>query len=172
MEEGINESHWFLYWYHPYHHPRRMRVCSCLGTIRSHLTLSVGSSKPTYKNMRMIKITASTIYLSVCSESTVVFHLFILIFATPLSTMCHYQHFTNEETKTEIRTANKWWKQDSKLGVTDSTGFSLPLPVCSEQGDLKQYLVRKNDMGVDIQNPHENIALFLNIAKSVAEKMD
>ena len=45
--------------------------------IRSHLNISFGSSNSTYKNMVVVKKTASTIYLSVCSVSSVVFHLFI-----------------------------------------------------------------------------------------------
>lgn len=50
LGKRINESHWFLYWYHPYHPPSRMRVCLCSGMIRPHLSISFSSSNPTDKN--------------------------------------------------------------------------------------------------------------------------
>lgn len=37
---------------------------------------------------------------------------------------------------------------------------------------LETIFNKKNDVGMDIKNTHENIALFLNIIKSVTEKMD
>lgn len=140
LEKRINESLWFLYWYHPYHHPLRMRVCLCLGMIRPHLSISFSSSNPSDKNNSKNHWFECLLCVS-CCILPLYFNLHKpLLYYVLLTT---FYKGRNQNWDTHSQQVVEADSNPSRVCLTP-TDFSLPLLVCSEQGNLKQYLIRKS----------------------------